>query len=65
MSFDYNTVIYACRYSIFGAIIAGLFGFFIGKVLETANSSSKRNNYKDSRKSHKKESDKIETENSN
>jgi len=40
MSFDYNTVINACGYSIFGAIIAGFFGFYIGKVLESANSSS-------------------------
>jgi len=43
MSFDCNTVINACLYSIFGAIIAGFFGFFIGKVLETSNSSYKKN----------------------
>jgi len=50
MSLDYNTVIYACEYSIFGAITAGFFGFFIGKVFESANNpSNKRNNHKNIR----------------
>jgi len=42
MSLDYNTVINACKYSISGAIIAGFFGFYIGKVLESANSSARK-----------------------
>lgn len=57
MSLDYNTVIYACLYSVFGAIIAGVFGFFIGKILETANNSTKKNNYSRSKKFARKESD--------
>ncbi|MEI8388896.1 MAG: hypothetical protein WCG23_03315 [bacterium] len=57
MSLDYNTVIYACLYSVLGAIIAGLFGFFIGKILETANNSNKKNNYRHSKKFAGKESD--------
>lgn len=61
MSFDYNTVINTCWYSISGALIAGIFGFFIGKILETSNSSSKKNRYKSSKKSAKKElADKTE-----
>jgi len=50
MSLDYNTVISACEYSILGAITAGFFGFFIGKVLESANNQSdKRNTHKNTR----------------
>jgi len=60
MSFDYNTVIIACEYSILGAIVAGFFGFYIGKILETANSSTRKNSYRHSKKSNKKELDDIE-----
>ncbi|OGI01689.1 MAG: hypothetical protein A2104_01240 [Candidatus Melainabacteria bacterium GWF2_32_7] len=62
MSFDYNTVINACWYSIFGAITAGFFGFFIGKILELSNNTSKKNNYKNSKKSNKKDLDNLELE---
>jgi len=65
MSFDYNTVINACLYSIFGAITAGFFGFFIGKVLESSNNPSKKINYKNSKKSNKKDFDNAESENNN
>lgn len=40
MSVDYNTVISASIYSILGAVVAGVFGFFIGKIFETADPSS-------------------------
>lgn len=65
MSFDYNTVINACWYSLLGAIIAGFFGFYIGKVLETSNSKSKKNNYKRSKKSNKKDVYNTESESDN
>ncbi|OGH96247.1 MAG: hypothetical protein A2039_04175 [Candidatus Melainabacteria bacterium GWA2_34_9] len=63
MSFDYNTVINACWYSVFGAIVAGFFGFSIGKVLETSNNPSKKNYYKTSKKSNKKDLDNAGSEN--
>lgn len=65
MSFDYNIVISACLYSLFGAIVAGIFGFYIGKVLETSNNTSKKYN---SKKTNKKELDNLddtESENNN
>ena len=39
MSFDYNTVINTCEYSFSGAIVAGIFGFLIGKVLESQSNA--------------------------
>jgi hypothetical protein len=63
MSLDYKTVINACWYGILGAIIAGFFGFYIGKVLETASISAKKNNYNHSKKSGKKAPDNNEIEN--
>lgn len=53
MSIDYDTVISASLYSVKGAIVAGVFGFFIGKILETANTSgtSKKRRRKNSAKS--------------
>ena len=37
MSVDPKTVINASLYSIFGAIVAGICGYFIGRILETGN----------------------------
>ena len=65
MSFAYTTVLYACQYSILGAVIAGSFGFYIGKILETANNSSKKNNSNNAKKSNKKVSNNTEKENIN
>lgn len=56
MSLDYNTVIYACEYGLFGAITAGIFGFFIGKVFESANNPyNKRKPRNDHKNDHKDE----------
>jgi hypothetical protein len=57
MSLDYNTVINACLYGLSGGFAAGVFGFFIGKILETSGSS-----YNKQKKSAKKYSDIAETE---
>lgn len=36
MSLDFDSVIYACKICITGAIITGIFGFAIGKLFETS-----------------------------
>ncbi len=63
MSLDYNTVINACYFSIMGAVIAGVFGFFIGKILETSNVSKKNNKSNYSKKTVIKENEYPEEEN--
>lgn len=63
MSIDYNTVITACQFSILGAIIAGIFGFFIGKILEMSKTSSENNSYNNSRKYVIKEPENTEEDN--
>jgi len=42
MSLDYNSVLYASQFSITAALIAGILGFYIGKVLDTAKCSSRK-----------------------
>jgi hypothetical protein len=59
MSLDYDVVLYACKFSLFGAVTAGLFGFYIGKILESATFSSPRKNNKKSSKVQKKIDDNI------
>ena len=39
MSLDFDSVFYACKLSITGALIAGLFGYFIGKTFDKAGRS--------------------------
>jgi len=48
MSLDTSTVIYACKYSISGAFLAGCLGLFIGRILESP--SPKKNFYKPAKK---------------
>jgi len=44
MSLDYDTVVYASQFSILGAVIAGIFGFLIGRILETQSRPSRKKN---------------------
>jgi len=46
---DTPTVIYACKYSISGAFLAGCLGLFIGRILESSN--PRKNLYKPAKKS--------------
>lgn len=71
MSFDYNTVISACKFSIIGAIVSGFLGFYIGKVLETPKRhihrqhkhKSKKNKPTETINSTNKETEEAETQN--
>lgn len=40
MSFDYQAIFTACKFGIFGAIVAGIFGYLIGKTLERSDTKS-------------------------
>ena len=56
MSLDFNAVFYTCKIAIPGSILAGICGYIIGKIIETAD-SDKLNNKNKHKNKHKKESD--------